>query len=114
MNASSIKHPDRIVVRDLQGRNPKIARIVNTHPITDELEVEYWHICRSFRPAGETGAWLPFATEGREWVYGWQVEPLEAVWQRTDDEIARREYANNSRLRKLAIGKAALREEVGA
>ena len=113
-NASSIRTPDRVVVRDLQMQHPKIARVISTHPTTGELLVEYWHICRSFRPAGETGAWLPFATNAREWVYAWQVEPLEAVWQRTDDEIARREYANGSRLRKLALAKNAMREEVGA
>jgi hypothetical protein len=114
MNASSIEHPDRIVVRDMQGRNPKIARIVSTHPTTSELRVEYWHICRAWHPVGDTGAWLPSAQVVREWVYSWQVEALEAVWQRTDDEIARREYANNSRLRKLALAKNALREAVTA
>lgn len=49
MNANSRQHvyPIRVVMTDLQGRNPKLANIVGVTPSGDGWIVEYWHVAQT-------------------------------------------------------------------
>lgn len=110
-NASSIRTPDRVVVRDLQGRNPKLANVVGVAPSGDGWIVEYWHVART---VGGPDNGKRTAINVREAVFGWQLTTAEAVRAGIESAVWDRSAATNSRLRKLQLGKRALREEVGA
>lgn len=112
MNANSKQHvyPIRVVVTDLQGRNPKLANVVGVTPSGDYL-VEYWHVAKT---VGGSEHGKRTAINVREAVFGWQIRTVEEVRAGIDSAVWDRSAATNSRLRKLQLGKRALREEVGA
>ena len=110
MNANNV-YPIRVVVTDLQGRNPKVASIVGVTPSGDGWIVEYWHVART---CGGAHNGKRTAINVREAVFGWQLTTVEAVRAGIESAVWDRSTATNSRLRKLQLGKRALREEVGA
>lgn len=114
MNASSKQqhvYPIRVVMTDLQGRNPKLANVIGVTPSGDGWIVEYWHVART---VGGPDNGKRTAINVREAVFGWQLTTVEGVRAGIDSAVWDRSAATNSRLRKLQLGKRALREEVGA
>jgi len=113
MNANSRQHvyPIRMVVTDLQGRNPKLANVVGVAPSGDGWIVEYWHVAQT---VGGADNGKRTAINVREAVFGWQLTTVEAVRAGIDSAVWDRSAATASRLRKLALAKRAMREEVGA
>lgn len=103
-------YPIRVVVTDLQGRGAKLANIVGITPSGDYL-VEYWHVAKT---VGGPEHGKRTAINVREAVFGWQLTTVEGVRAGIDSAVWDRSAATNSRLRKLQLGKRALREEVGA
>ena len=113
MNANSKQHvyPIRVVMTDLQGRNPKLANVVGVTPSGDGWIVEYWHVAQTL---GGPQHGTRTAINVREAVFGWQLTTVEGVRAGIESAVWDRSAATNSRLRKLALAKRAMREEVGA
>lgn len=100
--------PIRVVVTDLQGRGPKLANVVGVTPSGDYL-VEYWHVAKT---VGGSEHGKRTAINVREAVFGWQIRTVGEVRAGIDSAVYDRAAANNSRLRKLAVAKTAMREAV--
>lgn len=103
-------YPIRVVVTDLQGRGAKLANIVGVTPSGDYL-IEYWHVAKTI---GGPEHGKRTAINVREAVFGWQIRTVEEVRAGIDSAVYDRAAANNSRLRKLAVAKTAMREAVTA
>jgi hypothetical protein len=102
--------PIRVVVTDLQGRGAQLANVVGVTPSGDYL-VEYWHVAKT---VGGPEHGKRTAINVREAVFGWQIRVVEEVRAGIDSAVYDRSAANNSRLRKLALAKNAMREAVTA
>ena len=102
-------YPIRVVVTDMNGRHPKLANITGITPSGDGYEVEYWSVAKTI---GGPEHGKRTAINVREAVFGWQIRTVEEVRAGIDSAVWDRSAANNSRLRKLALAKNAMREAV--
>lgn len=102
-------YPIRVVFTDLQGRGAKLANIIGITPSGDAWVVEYWDVAKTI---GGTEHGKRTAINVREAVFGWQIRTVEEVRAGIDSAVYDRSAANNSRLRKLAVAKTAMREAV--
>lgn len=104
-------YPIRVVMYDLNMQHPRLANVIGVAPSGDAWVVEYWHVAKTI---GGPEHGKRTAINVRDAVFGWQIRAVEEVRAGIDSAVWDRSAANNSRLRKLQLGKRAMREEVGA